>query len=259
MRSALTLVLLAAAACTAPATWPAGEWIDLTHEFSADTIYWPTAPGFELRVEAAGMTEQGYWYAANSFSTAEHGGTHVDAPVHFAQRGASVDRIPLSRLIGPAAVIDASAQAEADRDYQVRTDDLRAWEARHGSIPPGAVVLLRTGFSRHWPDRERYLGTAERGPQAALRLSFPGLHPSAAQWLVEERDIAAIGIDTASIDHGKSRLFHSHRVLFEREIPAFENVAALDRLPPIGAWIIALPMKIAGGSGGPLRIVALVP
>jgi kynurenine formamidase len=141
----------------------------------------------------------------------------------------------------------------------VRIADLEAFEAAHGRIPRDAIVLLRTGWSRHWRDRARYLGTAERGAEAALRLHFPGLHPSAARWLVQERGVGAVGIDTASIDHGPSRMFHAHRELAQHDVPIFENVAALDRLPATGAWVIALPMKIAGGTGGPLRIVALVP
>jgi len=244
---------------TAGAPWPPGEWIDLSHDFSAETIYWPTAATFQFKVDSKGMTAKGYWYEANTFTTAEHGGTHMDAPVHFAKGALSVDQIPIQRLAGPAVVIDVAKQAAADRDYQVRVQDLEAFEARHGTIPDGAIVFLRTGFGSYWPDARRYLGTAERGATAALRLHFPGLHPSAATWLIENRRIRAVGLDTASIDHGQSRLFHSHRVLFKANTPAFENVANLNRLPATGAWVIALPMKIRGGSGGPLRIAARVP
>lgn len=233
--------------------------MDLSHDYGADTIYWPTASRFELKVDSQGMTDGGYWYEANTFSTAEHGGTHIDAPVHFAKATWTVDQIPIERLAGPAVVVDVTKQAAADRDYQVRVLDLEAFEARHGRIPEGAIVLLRTGFGRYWPDAERYMGTAERGAAAALELHFPGLHPGAATWLVKERRVRAVGIDTPSIDHGPSRLFHAHRVLFKANTPAFENVAHLERLPAKGAWVIALPMKIRGGSGGPLRIVARVP
>jgi kynurenine formamidase len=118
---------------------------------------------------------------------------------------------------------------------------------------------LRTGTARFWPDREGYLGTAERGLQGVRGLHFPGLDPAAAEWLVADRRIRAVGIDTASIDHGPSSDFLAHRVLFAAGIPAFENVANLAELPPKGFSIIALPMKIAGASGAPLRIVALLP
>ncbi|MHC4514255.1 MAG: cyclase family protein [Planctomycetota bacterium] len=235
------------------------EWVDLSHDYSAETIYWPTAQTFELKVDSKGMNTKGYWYEANSFTTAEHGGTHIDAPVHFAKSKRTVDQIPIDRLAGPAVVIDVTAKVHTDKDYQARISDLEHFEANHGRIPTGAIVLLRTGFGRYWPDAQKYLGTAERGAAATLRLHFPGLHPSAARWLLENRDIRAVGIDTASIDHGQSRLFHSHRVLFGADVPAFENVANLERLPATGAWVIALPMKIRGGSGGPVRIAARVP
>ncbi|MDX1407424.1 MAG: cyclase family protein, partial [Saprospiraceae bacterium] len=132
------------------------------------------------------------------------------------------------------------------------------WERNHGEIPEGAIVLLRTGFGRFWPDRLRYMGTDQRGPSAALMLHFPGLSPEAARWLVSERSIKAIGIDTPSIDFGRSSDFLAHRILFEKEIPVFENVANLEQLPVTGSYVVALPMKIRGGSGGPLRIVAFV-
>lgn len=247
-----------AGACTSAAALPGGEVIDLTHAFDADTIYWPTEEGFVLERGPAGYTEKGYYYAANAFRSAEHGGTHIDAPRHFAEGRPTVDEIPLERLIGPGVVVDVRAACAADRDYRVRVADLEAWEARNGRIPDGALVLLHTGFGRFWPDRERYLGTARRGPEAALELHFPGLHPDAARWLVTERSIGAVGLDTPSIDHGPSTHFESHVVLFEGQVPALENVARLERLPAKGFDVVALPMKIRGGSGGPVRIVAIV-
>ena len=235
------------------------EWIDMSHSYDASTIFWPTAEPFELEVVSAGMTDAGYYYAANNFCMAEHGGTHLDAPIHFAEGHNTSEQIPIQRLVGPAAVVDVSAAAEADPDYLVSVSDLEAWEAEHGRIADGTVLLLRTGWGVRWPDAERYLGTDKRGPEAVPELHFPGLDPEAARWLVENRRIDAMGIDTPSIDFGQSSLFEVHRILFAENIPAFENVAALDRLPATGAYVIALPMKIAGGSGGPLRIVGVVP
>ncbi len=237
----------------------AGEVIDLTHPFDADTIYWPTEEGFVLERGFAGVTEGGFYYEAHRFHAAEHGGTHLDAPIHFAEGKWTADEIPVERLIGPGAVVDVTAQAAADRDYQVTAADLRAWEAEHGPLSDGAIVLLRTGFSAFWPDRERYMGTALRGAEGVAALHFPGLHPDAARWLVAERAISAIGLDTPSIDFGQSKLFESHQILFAANVPALENVAHLDRLPAKGFTVVALPMKIAGGSGGPLRIVAVLP
>jgi kynurenine formamidase len=241
------------------AAFPAGGVIDLSHAYDAQAIFWPTAEAFRLEKVAEGMTPAGYYYAANNFFTAEHGGTHIDAPVHFAEGRQSVDQIPLDRLVGQAIVIDVTEAATRNADYQIAVDDLTRWESQHGRIPADAIVLLKTGFARHWPDAARYLGTAERGEPAVAKLHFPGLHPDAAKWIVANRPIKAIGIDTASIDYGQSTMYESHRVLYERNIPAFENVASLDRVPTTGAIIVALPMKIRGGSGAPLRMVALLP
>jgi kynurenine formamidase len=242
-----------------PIRLPAGRWIDLTHDFSSQTIYWPTAEEFKLETVFNGTTDKGYHYSAFQFCAAEHGGTHIDAPLHFAAGHPSVDQIPLERLIGPAAVVDVADKVERDRDYRVGVEDFTGWEAAHGRLSDGAIVLLRTGYGRYWPDRKRYLGTDERGPAAVARLHFPGLHPDAARWIAQNRKIGAIGLDTASIDYGQSQLFESHRTLFARDIPAMENIANLEQLPATGAVVVALPMKIKGGSGGPLRIVALAP
>jgi kynurenine formamidase len=231
--------------------------VDLTHSFDENTVYWPTEEGFKLIRGEAGVTKNGYYYAANRFAAAEHGGTHIDAPIHFFEGRKTVDEIPLERLVGEAAVIDVARACAANRDYEVGVDDLRRWEERHGRQLVDVIVLLRTGHGRHWNDRAQYLGTAKMGPEAAADLHFPGLAPAAAQWLVEHRAIKAIGIDTPSIDHGQSRRFQSHVTLFEHNIPALENVAHLDQLPEVGVTLIALPMKIGGGSGAPARVIAL--
>jgi kynurenine formamidase len=246
---------------SAPETsvFPQGEIVDLSHAYDAQAIFWPTAEPFRLDRVADGVTESGYYYAANNFFTSEHGGTHIDAPLHFAKGRLPVDEIPLHTLMGQAVVIDVARAAESNADYQVAVSDFTAWETEHGRLPPDAIVLIRTGFSKRWPDALRYLGTAERGPEGASKLHFPGLHPDAARWLVESRLVKAVGIDTASIDYGMSSLFQTHRLLFDRNVPAFENLAALDRLPARGAVVIALPMKIKGGSGAPLRAVAVLP
>lgn len=240
------------------ASFPAGTLVDLSHPFDSTTVYWPTAGGFELTKDFEGMTEQGYYYSAYKYCAAEHGGTHIDAPVHFAKGRLSVDRIPLEQLMGAAIVIDVTKQSESNRDYQVTTADLQNWEKVNGRIPAGAIVLLRTGFGKYYPDRVKYMGTDERGAGAVAKLHFPGLHPDTARWIVANRQIKAIGLDTPSIDYGQSTLFESHRILFDKNIPALENVANLDKLPVKGFSVIALPMKITGGSGGPLRIVAIL-
>jgi kynurenine formamidase len=251
---------LAAGCTSAPeAVLPAGELVDLSHAYDTQAIFWPTAEPFRLDRVSDGITAEGYYYAANNFFTSEHGGTHIDAPLHFAKGRLPVDEIPLQTLMGHAVVVDVVRAADANADYQVAVSDFTAWESEHGRLPPDAIVLIRTGFSKRWPDALRYLGTAERGPEAVSKLHFPGLHPDAARWLVESRSVKAVGIDTASIDYGMSSLFQTHRLLFDRNVPAFENLTALDRLPARGAIVIALPMKIKGGSGAPLRAVAVLP
>jgi len=232
--------------------------IDLTYPFDADSIYWPTAESFKLEKDFEGVTEQGYYYSAYKYAAAEHGGTHIDAPVHFARGRNSVDQIPPDQLMGPAIVVDVTTNCARDSDYRVTSADFQNWERLNGTIPAGAIILLRTGFGKYYPDKKKYMGTDERGAAAVAKLHFPGLHPDAAQWLTQNRSIKAIGLDTPSIDYGQSKLFESHRALFDKNIPAFENVANLDQLPLKGFSVIALPMKIKGGSGGPVRIVAMM-
>ncbi len=236
-----------------------GTWLDLSYAFSSETIYWPTADRFELDTVHYGSTPAGFFYAANNFKAAEHGGTHLDAPIHFSAGQHSVDQIPIDGLVGPIVRIDVSESALADRDYLVSVADMQAWEEEHGPIPAGAMVLLFSGYGKFWPDAEAYMGTAERGPDALPDLHFPGLDPEAAAWLAASRSIRGIGIDTPSIDYGQSTLFESHQHLAGANILIFENVAYLDTVPTTGAWLVAAPMKIQGGSGGPARLLAYVP
>ena len=232
--------------------------VDLSHAFNRRTIYWPTARRFKLTQVAEGETEGGFHYAANDFEAAEHGGTHLDAPVHFARGGDTSEEVPLRKVVGPAVTVDVRARAAADRDHLVSVADLEAFEAASGRIPRGTMVLLRTGWSRFWPDARRYLGTAERGARAVPKLHFPGLSEEAARWLVTQRRVRAVGIDTASIDRGQSTAFEAHRVLAAAQVPVFENLNGLERLPAEGFHVVALPMKIEGGTGGPLRAMAIV-
>lgn len=232
--------------------------VDLTYPFSVDSVYWPTAEGFKLDTDFDGTTDAGFYYSAKRYSAAEHGGTHIDAPVHFAKGRNSVDQIPLDQLTGQGLVIDVTKQCASNADYLVSVSDIQNWEKQNGRIPVGSMVFLRTGFGKFYPDKAKYLGTSERGAAAVAKLHFPGLDPAAAKWLVQNRSIKAIGLDTASIDRGQSTLFESHQILFEKNIPAFENVANLDQLPIKGFTIVALPMKIKDGTGGPLRIIAML-
>jgi len=258
LRLLLVLFLVVPVMAQRPATFPPGRVIDLTYAFDANSVYWPTAEQFKLETDFEGVTDKGYFYSAYRFSAAEHGGTHLDSPVHFAKGHLTVDELPLDRLMGSAIVIDVTTKCATNPDYLVSVADFENWEKQNGRIAPDTIVLLRTGFGKFYPDRKKYLGTDERGADAVPKLHFPGLDPEAARWLTQNRSIKAIGLDTASIDRGQSTLFESHRILFDKNIPAFENVANLDQLPVKGFSVIALPMKIKGGSGGPLRIVALL-
>lgn len=233
--------------------------VDLTHSFGADTIVWPTEQDFRLVIQHEGETAGGYYYASNRLEMAEHGGTHMDAPIHFVRGRQTLDQVPLDRVVGTGIRIDVSAQCARDRDYRVTIADFERWESMQGRIPTGAIVLVDSGFARFWPSRKQYLGTALRGPDGVRALHFPGVHPDAAAWLVRERQIHAIGIDTASIDYGQSSGFETHITLLSQNVPVFENLADLRALPDRGFTVIALPMKIAGGSGGPLRVIAVIP
>ena len=231
--------------------------VDLSHAFGPRTLYWPTSPSiFKLESLARGETQGGYFYSANALCTPEHGGTHLDAPFHFSERGRTTADIPLEQLVAPAVVIDIVAKASADRDYRLTAQDVWAFEKQHGPIARGTIVLLRTGWSRHWPDAKSYLG--DDTPNDASKLSFPSYGADAAKQLVEERGVAALGIDTASIDYGRSTDFIVHRIAGAQNVPGLENLTNLDQLPPRGAIVVALPMKIEGGSGGPLRAIALL-
>ena len=266
-RSALVLVLgLATASVAAQAPRPPdlvalmarSELVDLTHTFDETTLVWPTSDAMRLEKVAAGVTAGGWYYASNIVHMTEHGGTHLDAPVHFAEGQTTADKVELSRLVGEAVVIDVSAQSSRDADYLVTVDDVRRWEATQGRIGRGSRVLFRTGWSARWPDAVKYLGTALKGTEGVAQLHFPGLHPGLATFLVKERQIGLVGIDTASMDRGQSTTFETHRILGAAGVPGLENLSNLDKLPARGAILVALPMKVGGGSGGPLRAIAVV-
>jgi kynurenine formamidase len=263
--SVVVLCLLAVVGCTAGhprldrPDLAQSRLIDLTHSFGEATIVWPTEQDFRLVLQQAGETTGGYYYASNRLEMAEHGGTHIDAPIHFSRGGQTLDQIPIENLVGTAVKIDVTAQCAGDRDYLVTIQDIERWETIHGLIPTRAIVLVDTGYARYWPSRQQYLGTELRGVEGVSALHFPGLHPEAAAWLVRERQVKAVGIDTASIDYGQSAKFETHVTLLSQNVPVFENLSDLRNLPDQGFDVIALPMKIARGTSGPLRIIAVLP
>jgi kynurenine formamidase len=266
-RSALVLVVgLVTSSVAAQAPRPPdlvtllarAQLVDLTHTFDETTLVWPTSDAMRLETVAAGITAGGWYYASNIVHMTEHGGTHLDAPVHFAAGQTTADKVELSRLVGEAVVIDVSAESAKDADYLVSLDDVRRWEATQGRIGRGSRVLFRTGWSSRWPDAVRYLGTALKGSEGVAQLHFPGLHPDLATFLVNDRGVGLVGIDTASMDRGQSTSFETHRILASNGVPGLENLTNLEQLPPRGAVLFALPMKVGGGSGGPLRAIAVV-
>lgn len=231
--------------------------VDLTYTFDTSTVYWPTEKPFRHAFEKFGKTEKGYFYSSGEFAAPEHGGTHMDAPIHFNQHGMYVDQLPLKQGIGPAAVIDFSGRAAKDPDATLSVDDIEIYEKKYGRIPDGAIVVGRSGWGRFWPNKKRYLGTDKPGDVAHLR--FPGFSPEAVQWLLANRNVQAIAIDTASMDPGVSRDFKVHQLWLGANKPGFENVANANRLPPAGATIFCIPMKIGQGTGAPTRVFALLP
>ena len=263
-RVALGLTLCAGVGCApTPIRTPAldlarVDLVDLTHPLSTTTLFWPTSPsGFELKQLSAGKTPGGWYYSAYTFSAPEHGGTHIDAPVHFSETGLSTDKIPLAALIAPAVVIDVSAQAKADRDYRLTPGDIATFESASGRIPAGSIVLLRTGWDARYGDRLAYFGDSTMG--RADSLHFPGFGAEAARVLVDERTVAGLGIDSPAVDYGPSADFQVHRIGAAKNVFNLENLTGLDKLPATGAYLFALPMKLEGGSGGPVRAVAIVP
>jgi kynurenine formamidase len=253
-----TALLLAACATHNAIDFKNANVVDLTYAFDEHTLYWPNSPSaFELKRLAYGPTPGGYFYASNAFCAPEHGGTHLDAPIHFSEHGKTLDAVPPRQLMAPGVVIDITGKTASDPDYRLSAADVADWERAHGRIEAGTIVLLRTGWGARYGNRKAYFG--DDRPGATDQLHFPSYGADAARVLVNDRHVGAIGIDTASIDYGQSKDFIVHQIANGANVPGLENVADLDRLPPRGAYVIALPMKIGGGSGGPLRIVAVLP
>ena len=237
-----------------------GKMLDMTYPYDETTIYWPNATPFKLKNEFRGVTEKGYWYSANNYSASEHGGTHADAPIHFAQKGRTIDQVPLEEWIGKAVKIDVTKKCAKDRDYLLSVEDIKAWEGRHGKIQAGSWVIMYTGIgTRYYPDRKKVLGTDLKGMEALPYLSFPGFSAESAEFLVKKRNIRGIAIDTPSIDYGKSQYFKVHRIICGADKLALENIANLDKLPLKGATLHVIPMLIKNGSGAPARVYAVLP
>jgi kynurenine formamidase len=225
--------------------------IDLSYAISDKLVPWPgDEKFFEAKVNAT-IEKNGYF--TRSFWMLEHYGTHLDAPAHFPPGKATVDQIPARRLMGPGVVLDVRAEASRDADFQLPAASVEEWEKRHGRIPEGAIVLLRTGWASRWPDAQRY-----RNQDAQGKMHFPGFSARAAKLLIE-RKVSGLGCDTLSIDYGASGDFAVHHLALGAGLYHLENLADMSALPESGAFLIAAPIKLEGGSGGPVRVFAILP
>ena len=225
--------------------------LDLSYAISERNPAWPgDARTYEAKINAR-AEEAGYF--SRSFWMLEHFGTHLDAPAHFPPGQATVDKIFVERLFGPAVVLDVRRQADADPDYRLTAEDVQAWEKRHKRMPAGAIVLLRTGWASRWPDEARYRNQDQSGV-----MHFPGFSVEAARLLIE-RGVSGLGIDTLSVDYGASKKFEVHRLSHGAGLYHLENLADLSALPERGAYLIVAPIKLEGGSGGAVRVFAVLP
>ncbi|XP_028404727.1 uncharacterized protein LOC114527269 [Dendronephthya gigantea] len=236
------------------------DWIDLSYVFNNETMSWGDTTRFQHELVFEGPLKANNvtlvpYYTGYDYSSSEHAGTHLDSPVHFAEGKWSVDEIPAENLVGDAVVVNISAKAAKDRNAEVTVDDLRKWEREHGTIPVGSILFVFTGWGKYWTNYEKYFGTNTKNTSL---YRFPGIHKDAATWLVNDRNIKAVGIDTPSIDYGKATSYPTHQILYAKNIYGLENVANLDQLPVTGAIVYALPMKIGRGSGAPVRILATI-
>ena len=261
--SFFTLALISVmlfAATTSSFAAPKEKLVDMTFPFSEESIYWPTDKPFTPTVVFKGISDGGYWYASNQYAASEHGGTHVDAPIHFSEQGRTIGQIPLQEWIGPAAKIDVTNKSLSNRDYQLTVEDILAWEKKHGRIPQGAWVIMQSGIDgRFYPNRKEVLGTEKTGKAAVAELHFPGFSPEAVAFLLAKRTITGIAIDTPSIDPGSSKDFKVHQELCNAQKLALENIANLEKIPESGALLYVIPMFIKNGTGAPARVFAELP
>ena len=237
----------------------ATHYIDLSHELSDKTLNWPGQKNFKPSDTYEENLPGNASVRTRDFQATEHTGTHIDAPVHFSKGHIDISQVKLSQLIGPAIQVDVHNKVKSNPDYQIDIPDFLEWEKKYGLIPPNSIIMLNTGYDKYWNDFKKYSGTSRTDKDAATDFHFPGLHPKAAEWLVNQRKVKAVGIDTFSIDYGKTNNFPTHQILTNKDIPIFENVCHLDELPPNHFNIFAMPLKIKNGTGSPARIAAELP
>jgi kynurenine formamidase len=225
--------------------------LDLSYAINDKLVPWPgDEKYFEARINAT-IEKNGYF--TRSFWMLEHYGTHLDAPAHFPPGKATVDQIPANKFFGPAVLLDVRDQGAKDADYRLPVSQIEKWEHAHGRIPPGAIVLLRTGWASRWPDAQRYRNQDKQG-----KMHFPGFSTEAAKILID-RSISGLGCDTLSVDYGASEDFSVHHLVLGAGLYHLENLSDLSKVPEAGAFLVVAPIKLEGGSGGPVRVFALLP
>jgi kynurenine formamidase len=225
--------------------------IDLSYAINDMLVPWPgDEKYFEAKINAT-VEKNGYF--TRSFWMLEHYGTHLDAPAHFPPGKATVDQIPANKFFGPAVLLDVRDEAAKDADYRLPVSQIEKWEHAHGRIPPGSIVLLRTGWASRWPDVQRYRNQDKQG-----KMHFPGFSAEAAKVLIARR-VSGLGCDTLSVDYGASEDFSVHHLALGAGLYHLENLADLSTLPEAGAFLVVAPIKLEGGSGGPVRVFALLP
>jgi kynurenine formamidase len=223
--------------------------VDLTHTLSPS---FPTFTGEPyLKVQQRMFLDQD-GYNVFEWTLFEHVGTHLDAPVHFANNAPSADALAATTLVVPLAVIDVTAQAEADPDYRILPADIHGWERANGPLPDNACVAMNSGWDRHVAT-EKFRNMDRQGV-----MHFPGFHPDTAELLIAERRVRGIAVDTLSLDHGPSKDFSTHATWLPSGRWGLECVANLGQCPPKGATIVVGGPKIQGATGGPSRVFALV-
>ena len=234
-------------------------WVDLTHTLDSNALCWPIDSNskFIHIEEFRGKTAKGYYYSSCRFSTPEHCGTHLDAPIHFAEGKWTIDQIPLTSLMGEGYIIDVLGKVNKNKDYQIEVADVLDFEKKYGQIPENSIIIFKTGYGKLYSSYEASFGTKIRGHDAIANFHFPGVLPELAKWLVMNRKPKLVGIDTPSMDYGQSTDFETHQIFLGSNIPQLENVANLDALKSFKIKINALPLKIGNGTGAPVRIVGL--
>ncbi|CAH1403270.1 unnamed protein product [Nezara viridula] len=227
-----------------------GEKIDLSYPYDENTAYWiPSEIPFRFIKKTADY-DRGYWYAAYQFETAEHCGTHVDAPYHFNKLGWKVDEIPLDRLITTGVFLNASSETNGNCSFKLSIKELEKWESQNGPFPNNSILLISFGWASRYNNKTEYLGPSSD------KLCFPGLSKEAAEWITKSKKIVGVGLDTPSIDQGLNN--EAHIELNSKNLYMLENVAITHPLPNRNFTICSLPIKIRGGTGGPCRIVAII-